>query len=198
MSRRVLSLAVTASLVTLAACGGGRGGAETVDCRKFNASPSEYYNKTAGVPGALNNDDRQFICHAAIGESAGVVYARMASRRTASPAVRDYAQNMAYDHAKTHEGLAALARGEAGIAAPAGLDASHLAQRDELAGLNGSAFDRAYMRAALDEGTALIGIYQKEIKDGGSPTFRRFAADNLQMMQERLRMTQSVGSQTTF
>ena len=197
MSRRVLSLAVTASLVTLAACG-GRHGAETVDCRKFNASPSEYYNKTAGTPGALNNDDRQFICHAAIGESAGVVFARMAARRAVSPAVRDYAQRMAYDHAKTHEELAALARGEAGIAAPAGLDAPHLAERDELAALSGPAFDSAYMRASRDDEATLVAIYQKEIKDGGSPTFRRFAADNLGMLQERLRMTQSVGGQTTF
>jgi putative membrane protein len=191
-----LSLAMTAAF-TLAACGGGRG-VETVDCRKFNASPSEYYNKISGLPGALNNDDRQFICRAAIGESAGVVFARMASRRAASPVVRDYAQRMAYDHAKTHEELAALARGEAGIAAPAGLDAPHLGQRDELAALSGPAFDSAYLRAALDDGTKLIGIYQKEIKDGGSPTFRRFAADSLEMLQERLRMTQRVGGQTTF
>jgi putative membrane protein len=191
-----LSLAMTAAFA-LAACGGDRG-VETVDCRKFNASPSEYYNKISGLPGALNNDDRQFICRAAIGESAGVVFARMASRRAASPVVRDYAQRMAYDHAKTHEELAALARGEAGIAAPAGLDAPHLGQRDELAGLSGPAFDSAYLRAALDEGTKLIGIYQKEIKDGGSPTFRRFAADSLEMLQERLRMTQRVGGQTTF
>jgi putative membrane protein len=196
MRRSALSLAMTAAF-TLAACGGGRG-VETVDCRKFNASPSEYYNKISGLPGALNNDDRQFICRAAIGESAGVVFARIASRRAASPAVRDYAQRMAYDHAKTHEELAAPARGEAGIAAPAGLDAPHLAARDELAGLSGPAFDSAYVRAVLSEGTTLIGIYQKEIKDGGSPTFRRFAADNLQMLQERLRMTQSVGGQTTF
>ncbi|HEV2550429.1 MAG TPA: DUF4142 domain-containing protein [Stellaceae bacterium] len=197
MRRQALSLTVTAALVALAACGGGRG-AETVDCRKFNASPSEYYNKTAGVPGALNSEDRQFICHAAIGESAGVVFARMASRRAASPAVRDYAQRMDYDHAKTYEELAALARGEAGIAAPAGLDGPHLAARDELAGLSGPSFDSAYLRASLDEGSRLIGIYQKEIKDGGSPTFRRFAADNLEMLQQRLRMTQRVGGQTTF
>ena len=197
MRRVPLSVVMATALVTLAACGGRRG-AETVDCGKFNASPSEYYNKISGVPGALNNDDRQFICHAAIGESAGVVFARMASRRAASPAVRDYAQRMDYDHAKTHEELAALARGEAGIAAPAGLDAPHLAVRDELAGLSGPAFDRAYLRASLDEGAQLVGIYQKEIKTGGSPTFRRFAADNLEVLQERLRVTQSVGSQTTF
>jgi putative membrane protein len=197
MSRSALSLAMTAALVTLAACGGGRS-IETVDCRKFDASPGEYYSKISGLAGALNNDDRQFICRAAIGESAGVVFARMAARRAASPSVRDYAQRMDDDHAKTHAEIAALARGEAGIAAPAGLDAPHLAERDELAGLSGPAFDSAYLRAALDEGVKLIDVYQKEIKEGGSPTLRRFAADNLEVLQERLRITQSVGRQTSF
>jgi putative membrane protein len=197
MSRRALSLAAMAALITLAACGGGRR-VETVDCRKYDASPSEYYNKISGVPGALNNEDRQFICHAALGESAGVVFARMASRRAASPAVQAYARRVDYDHAKTHQEIASLARGEAGIAAPTGLDAQRLVERDQLAGLSGPAFDSAYLRAALDEGTRLIEIYQKEVKDGGSPTLRRFAADSLPMLQERLRLTQSVGGQTTF
>ena len=197
MRRWALSLAATTALVALAACGGRRD-VESVDCRKFNASPSESYNKTVGLPGALNNEDRQFICRAAIGESAGVVFARMAGRRAASPAVRDYAQRMDYDHAKMHEEIGSLARGEAGIFAPAGLDGPHLAARDELAGLSGPAFDSAYLRASLDDGAKLIGIYQKEIKDGGSPTFRRFAADSLEVLQDRLRLTQSVGSQTAF
>jgi putative membrane protein len=197
MRRRALSVAAIAALVTLAACGGERR-IETVDCRKFNATGGEEYDRISGRAGALTDEDRQFICHAAIGESAGVVLARMAARRAAGPAVRDYAQRMAYDHAKTHEEIAALARGEAGIAAPAGLDAAHLAQRDALAGLSGPAFDSAYLRASLDQGTKLIGVYQNEIKNGGSPTFRRFAADNLEVLQERLRMTQSVGGQTTF
>jgi putative membrane protein len=196
MSRVALSVVMTTALVTLAACGGR--GVEVVDCRKYNATGGEQYDRISGGAGALSDEDRQFICRAAIGESAGVVFARMASRRAASPAVRDYAQRMDYDHAKTHEELAALARGQAGIAAPAGLDAPHLAARDELAGLSGPAFDSAYLRASLDDGTKLIGIYQKEIKDGGSPTFRRFAADNLEVLQERLRVTQSVGSRTTF
>ncbi len=64
--------------------------------------------------------------------------------------------------------------------------------------MSGAAFDNAYLRAALEDGTTLIGVYQKEIKSGGSPTFRRFAADNLEVLQQRLRMTQSVGGQTTF
>ena len=197
MRRQALPLALMAALAALTACGGGRR-AEVVDCRKFNATGGEEYDRISGGAGALTDMDRQFICHAAIGESAGVVFARMAARRAASPAVRDYAQRMDYDHAKTHEEIATLARGQAGIAAPAGLDAPHLAQRDELAGLSGPTFDSAYLRASFDEGTKLIDVYQKEIKSGGSPTFRRFAADNLEMLQERLRMTRSVGGQTTF
>ncbi len=197
MKRAGLSLAVAAALLALDACGGGRG-VETVDCRKYKATGGEEYDRISGRAGALNDEDRQFICRAAVGESVGVVFARMAARRAASPAVRDYAQRMDYDHAKTHEEIAALARGEAGIAAPAGLDAPHLAERDVLAGLSGPAFDNAYLRASLDNGTTLIGVYQKEIKDGGSPTFRRFAADNLAVLQERLRLTQGVGGQTTF
>lgn len=197
MRRQALSLAVTAALLMLAACGGGQR-IETVDCRQFNATGGEEYDRISGRAGALTDEDRQFICRAAIGESAGVVFARIAARRAASPAVRDYAERMAYDHAKTHEEIATLARGEAGIAAPAGLDAPHLAERDALAGLSGAAFDTAYLRASLDNGTTLIGVYQKEIKSGGSPTFRRFAADNLEVLQQRLRMTQGVGGQTSF
>jgi putative membrane protein len=197
MIRQALMHAAVAALLTLAACG-GRGHTEMVDCRKYNLSPSEYYDKISGVPGAINNVDRQFICHAAIGESAGVVFARMAARRAASPAVRDYAQRMDYDHAKAHEEIASLARGEAGVLAPAGLDSERLVKRDALAGLSGPAFDSAYLRASVEEDTQLLELYQTEIKNGGSPTFRRFAADNVMVLQDRLRMTQSVGGRTTF
>jgi putative membrane protein len=197
MIRNALALAAMAALLVLAACG-GRGHAEMVDCRKYNLSPSEYYDTISGSAGAFNNADRQFICHAAIGESAGVVFARMAARRAASPAVQEYARRMDYDHAKAHEEIASLARGQAGVAAPAGLDSERLAKRDALSGLSGPAFDSAYLRASVEEDTQLLDLYQKEIKNGGSPVFRRFAADNLAVLQERLRMTQSVGGQTSF
>jgi len=197
MIRNAWSLAIMAALLALAACG-GRGHAEMVDCRKYNLSPSEYYDKISGVPGAINNQDRQFICNAAMGESAGVVFARMAARRAASPAVRDYAQRMDVDHAKAHEEIASLARGQAGVAAPAGLDSERLAKRDLLAGLSGPAFDSAYLRASVEEDKQLLELYQSEVTSGGSPTLRRFAADNLTVLQERLRMTQSVGGRATF
>ena len=197
MNRAPRAIVALLALLALAACGGGRR-IEMVDCRKYNLTPSEYYDKINGVPGAMNNEDRQFICEAAIGESAGVVFARMAERRAASPAVKEYARRMDDDHAKAHEEIASLARGQAGIAAPAGLDADYLAERDQLAGLNGPAFDSVYLRTALARDTRLIDIYQKEVKQGGSPTFRRFAADNLPMLQERVRLTQSVGAQASF
>jgi putative membrane protein len=186
-------LLVVVGLVTLAACAERR--TAVVDCGKYVGSPSEYYGQIASPAGALNDQDRQFICRAAVSEVAGIVFARMGKQRAASPAIRDYAQKMADDHQQAYFQLESLARGQTGIAAPVGLDAAHLGTRDQLAAVSGTAFDQAYLRAAIAEDRSSIQIFQHEMAEGGDPTLRRYAANTLPLLQQRLLAAQGIGPQ---
>ena len=113
---------------------------------------------------------------AMISDSFEIEAARLAQQRSASPAVRNYANMMIRDHSMTSQALmGGVQMAALGGMAPA-LDSRHAAMLNQLGAASGPQFDRLYgqmMVMSHQEALALHGSYAQA---GTDPALRSFAA----------------------
>jgi putative membrane protein len=70
------------------------------------------------------------------------------------------------------------------------MGAEHQRIYDDLSKLRGSAFDRAYAQAMVQDHQEDLRIYQEEAANGTDPDVTAFAARHVPLLQEHLRMAQ--------
>jgi len=76
------------------------------------------------------------------------------------------------------------------ITPPSDIGAEHQQVYDRLAKLRGSAFDRAYAQAMVQDHQTDLQAYQQEAMNGTDPDVKAFAANHVPVLQEHLRMAQ--------
>jgi len=99
----------------------------------------------------------QFIKEATAGGIAEVELGRLAVERASSPEVKSFGQRMVDDHSKANQDLKAVALRKK-VAIPEALDSKATAERDHLASLSGTQFDRAYMEAMVKSQAGHRGV----------------------------------------
>jgi putative membrane protein len=101
------------------------------------------YSKHAstGVPASA----QAFMREAAAGGLMEVELGKLAEQQGSETDVKQFGRRMVADHSQANQELQDLAS-QKDVKLPSALDAKQKAQRDQLAKLSGSAFDRAYMR----------------------------------------------------
>lgn len=186
-----------ATLAVLGASSCAQHRAEVVDCKNFVMSPSQYMEQFAGRPGQETQQELSFICHADIYGRAQMIYAGMAQQRSASPAVREFAAQSAAAQREMIQRLNQIAIQQEGVTPPRGLDASHLALRNQLAQLSGAAFDRAYLQSAVQDGQAAIALFRKA-GSGMEPILGQFASGALPGLQQRASQAQGLLQQAGY
>ncbi len=140
--------------------------------------------------------DIEFVLAAAQGGMAEVEIGRLAAERARSEEVKRFAQRMVDDHGKGGEELKAIASSKS-IALPEKLAPKDQALRDRLARLNGEAFDRAYMRAMLNDHVKDVSEFRHESHDGGDPEVKAWAAGILPTLEDHLKMARMTKSTAT-
>jgi putative membrane protein len=195
--RRVVGwLLATLALSGVSACAGSNRSA-VVDCQDFVQSPSQYDMQFQGPAGQESQREFNFICRAAVYGRAQLTYARMAQERSANPAVKDFAATVVSTQSETSQRLSQIAIQQEGVTAPRGLDAAHLAVRDQLAQLSGNAFDRAYLQNAVEDGRAAIDLFRKE-SSTMEPVMGKFAAAELPTIEQRVSQAQGLLPQAGY
>ncbi len=193
MRRGIERLLATLTLLSAASCAGRQ--ADVTDCKDFAPSPSEYQMEFAGRAGAVTQQEHTFICRATIFSRSQLSFARLAQQQATNPAVMRFAEGTIDSQERMRRRLFEIAMQQDGVIPPHGLDAPHLAMRDQLAGLSGAAFDRAYLQTAARDGQAAAADFAQEATSGGEPTLNRFAADMLPLIEQRARLAQSMTGQ---
>jgi putative membrane protein len=143
----------------------------------------------AQVSPTLSTSDAAFMTTAARGGMAEVQLGQLAVQNGQSAAVRRFGQQMINDHGRANQELMALAQRKQ-ITPPSGIGAEHQQTYDTLAGLRGSAFDRAYARAMVQDHQEDLRAYQNEAQNGTDADVKAFAARSVPLLQEHLRMAQ--------
>lgn len=166
--------------------------AAVVDCANFVVSPSDFGIEFAGRAGMVTQQEHTFICRGLMVGRAQLAYARMAQQQSGNPAVMQYAQQTIGEQEEMDQRLSRIASQQDGIIPPRGLDAPHLAMRDQLARLSGNGFDRAYLENEIRENQAAIANFKQELDKGAEPVLSKFAANALPIVRRRLQLAQSM------
>lgn len=131
--------------------------------------------------------DVVFARDAAAANLAELRMGELAARQAQAANVKTFARRMVADHTKLAQQLDAIAR-HAGLVLPSMLDSKDSAALASLAHQQGTAFDRAYIRAQLTDHRSALALFQREAARGTDPDLKRFATEALPTLQQHLAM----------
>jgi putative membrane protein len=148
----------------------------------------------------LDAGDTHFARAAAQGGLAEIQLGRLAGDRGSNEAVKAFGERMVVQHGAAGDQLKAAVQNQ-NITLPTALSSHDQQLYDRLSKLSGSAFDRAYADAMVDDHQKDLNDFQNEANNGKNDTIRAFAAQTIQMIQEHLnqaREIQKAVAQTTI
>jgi putative membrane protein len=129
-----------------------------------------------------------------MGGMAEVELGRLASEKGADARVKAFGQKMATDHGAANEELKSLAATKR-IVLSADVDQTHKARYDQLKGLSGAAFDRAYVTSMLADHEKDVAAFQREASSGKDADVKAWAGKTLPTLEEHLKMVRELERQ---
>ena len=144
--------------------------------------------------GKLAPADTTFVRKAAEGGMSEVKLGQLAAEKASNRAVKDFGERMVKDHGKAGDELKQVAS-KKGISLRDSMNATDKATYDRLSKLSGGAFDKAYMRAMIDDHQEDVSEFRQESQNAKDPDIRQFAAKTLPTLQEHLRMAKDAAAQ---
>jgi putative membrane protein len=113
--------------------------------------------------------DTAFLTDAIKGDNGEVAIGKLAAAKGSSQGVKDFGNMLTNDHGAHKQQLAALAQ-QAGMAVPDEPSDEAKANLDKLSGLSGSAFDKAFIDAMVEDHQKDIAKYEAQAKSGDPQT----------------------------
>ena len=107
--------------------------------------------------------------------------------------MRKFADRVIADHTQTNTELQQIVEQE-DITLPTQPVGKDAAAEAKLRSLNGAAFDRAYLQAAVSDHQQAIALFSREASSGQNPALKAFAQQKLPMLQQHLQLAQSLNS----
>lgn len=139
--------------------------------------------------GAANSSS--FTTKAAQRGMSEVLLGNMALEKCQSAEVKRFAQQTITDHTRANNDLKEIADGKS-VALPTD---THNEQKDlleKLSKLSGADFDKAYVKAMVDDHEKDVEEFKAQAEDGTDPDIKAFAAKNLPALQAHLDMIKGI------
>jgi len=147
----------------------------------------------AATRSGVSSQDRNFVTKAAQSNQAEIALASLASQKSRSPAVQQYADRMITDHRNANAQLLEKAQDE-GIVAPQAIAPEHAKMRDQLADLSGREFDREYLSSQVSMHQEAVNLFRLQAQNGQSAELRSFARETLPVLEGHLTMAQQLAA----
>ena len=152
--------------------------AQEADSKKTEASQPQPTDPVESKKGELNQADPggtvkltstevAFIKEAGAGNAAEIKMAELALKNAESQEVKDFAQMMIKDHTQANDDLAVVARNH-NIDFPPDAPEKEKALGKKMLDVKGAAFDKAYVKHAVEDHTKDVADYkkaEKQVKD---------------------------------
>src|SRR5690606_23092036 len=119
--------------------------------------------------------------------------ASLAQRKSASPAVQEFANRMITDHRNASTQLTQAAQ-EEGIVTPRSIAPRHAQIRDQLSQLSGQQFDRQYLETQVNMHREAVDLFRQQASAGQSPELRSFAEQTLPLLEGHLNIAQQLAT----
>lgn len=123
-----------------------------------------------------------FAATAAQDGSVEVALAGLALRKSDDYQLRQFAQKVVENYARSNEGLDSIVKCE-GLILPTGLDAKHNALIRSLNAKSGKAFESAYLKHMSEKHTQAVAVFESASMSG-DPDVAAFARKGLSMLHE--------------
>lgn len=149
--------------------------------------------RTADGQAMVGEPDRMFMTKAAQGGMAEVQLAQLAQEKAASDSVKQVAKKIQEDHTNANNELKQIAQ-QKGVDLPTDVGPKHQALIQKLQGLSGEQFDRAYLKAMVDDHKKDIKEFQRQTDRGMDSDVKGFASKTLPHLQEHLQQVQQAMS----
>jgi putative membrane protein len=120
---------------------------------------------------AQSDDDKKFLAMATQSDQNEIALSKLAQQKTTNPAVKAFAAKMITEHTQMTASMKPFVDAW-GLTPPTGPDADHQKELDELSGLSGNDFDKAYMKDMVSDHSKALSAFTKEAKDTKDAKFR--------------------------
>jgi len=127
--------------------------------------------------------DKGFVDKAATGGMAEVKLSKLAMDKGQSMEVKQFARKMVEDHTKANMELKQIAEKKS-LAVPTTLDEKHQKVYDKLVKLNGSDFDKEYMRTMATDHDDTVKLFKDQSQNGQDPELKSFAMKTLPILEK--------------
>ncbi|MGI4727288.1 MAG: DUF4142 domain-containing protein [Janthinobacterium lividum] len=155
------------------------------------ASSTDTTAKPAGGAMQTDTDDSKFAVTAANGGMAEVQIAQLAQQKAVSADVKAFAAKMITDHTKANDKLMALAK-QKNITLPAALGNDEQKVLDDLSKKSGKDFDKAYVKAMVEDHDKDVKLFTDEAKDAKDADLKSFAGTTLPVLKEHQMMIKAI------
>jgi putative membrane protein len=135
--------------------------------------------------------DRNFAQAAAEAGAAEVAMAKVAQQRGASADVKSFADRMVTDHQKAGAELASIAASKS-LVVNDKLSSRDSRELGKLQKLDGTGFDREYVKVQLGAHKDAVKLFKKEADGGKDADLKNFATTTLPTLQDHLAMVTTI------
>jgi putative membrane protein len=154
------------------------------------ATPSDAAVGTA----AMEVNAQQFVTKAGVGNIFEVETSKLATEKSQSRDVKQFAQMMIEDHAKAGSELKALVgKGNtAQLKVPAKLDGPHAQKLEQLQTASGSEFDQSYRQMQLEAHREAVALFSSYAQTGDNAELKQWAGKTLPTLQKHFQEVQDL------
>ena len=143
---------------------------------------------------APSHADQAFAAMAAQAGQAELQAGQLAQQSASMPRLRQYGQTLVNNYGQYNDQLQQLAQ-QQNLTLPDQPTVYQHAESQRLLGLNGDAFDHAFLTEQVRQQGAYLARFQQEANSGHDPDLRKFAHDSLPMLRLQLLTAQSLLNQ---
>ena len=129
--------------------------------------------------------DTDFAVDAADAGLLEVRLGELAQTNATSQQVKEFGQMMVTDHSKANDELKSLTA-QKNISLPGALSEKCQKKYDELAEKKGADFDKAFMKAMVDDHEDVVKSFKKEAEDGNDPDIKAWASGKVAALEHHL------------
>jgi putative membrane protein len=146
---------------------------------------------TTRTQASTAHHDTQFLEKANQGSVNEIDLAEVALQKSTNEDVKNFAQKMITDHNTLLNDMKPFDN-EAGLQIPSQPDAAATALRTRLDALSGEAFDKAYIKAMVEDHHKDLEAFMAEKKATGYPAFRNAVDQGEQVVREHLQLIDQI------
>ncbi|MEW9854403.1 DUF4142 domain-containing protein [Novosphingobium sp. M1R2S20] len=196
MKRLVL---IAASTLALTACGSSENAADVTNemSDAAGSAVSAVEDTTAAAVGAVTapmvNTADGYVTNAAISDMYEVQSSQLALEKAQSAEVKQFAQKMINDHTATTDQLkSTVASANLNITPPTSLDSRRQGMLDNLKGLSGAEFDKAYLEQQTAAHEEALNLHRGFAEDGDNEALKKLAAEIAPKIENHLEMVRGM------